>query len=71
LFRQVGALIEIIGMRKDLLRFFETDAAPPILPQTPTLARVKLEAQRWYNSYTTLRRSAVRRQPSLEVASRP
>jgi len=42
-------------MRKDLLRFFETDAAPRILPQTLALARVKMEAHRWYNSYTTLR----------------
>jgi hypothetical protein len=39
LFWEVGALVEIIWVRKDLLRFFKTDAAPRVLSQTPTLAR--------------------------------
>ena len=50
-------------MRKDLLRLFETDAAPRVLPPTPALARVKMEAHRWYNSYTTLFGSPQSREP--------
>ena len=44
LLRGVGTLIEIIRMRKDLLRLFKTDTPPRILAQTRALARVKVEA---------------------------
>ena len=43
LLRQVGALIEVVGMRKDLLRFFETDAAPRVCSQTLAFAFVEVK----------------------------
>jgi hypothetical protein len=40
-------------MRKDFLRFFETDASLPVCPQSTTLALIEAKSHE-YNSYTTV-----------------
>ena len=53
LLRKIGALIEVIGMREDFLRVFESDATLRVCPKPLTLSLRQTEiACDWYNSYT-------------------
>jgi hypothetical protein len=40
-------------MRKDFLRFFETDASLPVCPQSTTLALIEAKSHE-YNCYTAV-----------------
>ena len=44
-------MIEIVGVREDLLRFLEADATERVRPQPLALARIEVKAH-MYNSYT-------------------
>ena len=44
LLREIGALIEVIGMREDFLRVFESDATLRVCPKPLTFPCVKLKS---------------------------
>jgi hypothetical protein len=50
---EIGTLIEIVRMKKDLLCFLEADSAPGIAAKALALPLIELDRMR-YNSYTTV-----------------
>jgi hypothetical protein len=47
LFGDIGSLIEVVGMREDLLGFLESDAALRVGPEFLAFPCVELEAHGW------------------------
>ena len=53
LFGQVRALVKLVGVRENLLRFFESDASLRICTERAALSLIEVNPHE-YNSYTTL-----------------
>jgi hypothetical protein len=54
LFRQIGALVKVVGMREDLLRLLKTDPALGGSPLTVCFSAHRSGSAFQYNCYTTV-----------------